>query len=478
MSMRGRALRRGLAPRQEWYVEHVRCHADLPPGNAMDNVVLAVRLAGRLDQEALGAALDDLVVRHQMLRSSFPDLGDAACQLIYDDTAMARTTLDFSTDDDPYQSLLNLVEQRRYTRIDISTFPVVGADVVVLGPEDHALVLRLHHLLIDALSTQVLFADLEALYRFRIGAAPPPEPLGMEYSTFVERQRARLMNGASEADVDYWEKVLEGVQHPLPMPVDRPRNAVDGYVQGAHKFQLPASVVRSVEAFASRQHATPYMVYLAAYHALLHQLSGVRRIVLATTQSARDEDDEQQLLGHSFNLVWVATDLTPNTTFEELLNQVRGHVLDAYEHRDVPTRALVKRLRPDHAWSSPFDLKQLSHAYFDLVSRGGALPQLEGLQSTLVPIPTVLREFRLPDHPLTRWVWQATDNPAINLSDTGGLVGGHVTYNQLTYEPDTIQRLASAYTQLLHVWAARPETPLGTFATPAGARDSRTGGPA
>ncbi len=350
---------------------------------------LVLHLTGDLDAAALQKALHDLVVRHEPLRTVFPEgPGGTPYQHVLD-PARAQVTLTEQRADGADALARAVAETVRHT-FDLSTDIPVRAWLLRAGPADAVLVLLLHHIAADGFSLAPLTRDLATAYTARAeGSAPAWEPLPVSYADYTLWHH-RLLGDADDAgsffsrQYDYWRDQLAHLPQSVTLPADRPRPAVLDHSGDLLTFTVDAELHRGILELARSAGATPFMVLHAAMAALLTRLGAGDDIPLGSGIAGRPDDSLQDLVGMFVNLQVIRTDTSGDPTFAELLGRVRETSLSALAHQDIPFDALVEKLNPERS-SSHHPLFQISLV---LQNDGRADFDLPGLRVRVEGAPT------------------------------------------------------------------------------------------
>ncbi|MDL4774583.1 non-ribosomal peptide synthetase [Actinomadura xylanilytica] len=317
--------------------------------SATYNMPVALRIRGPLDRGALRAAIGDLVARHETLRTVLPDSGGVPRQVVLDPAA-ARPELE-TTDTTAAELPVRLGTAAGYA-FDISAEPPLRSHLFRVGPEDHVVLLLMHHVGGDGWSMAPLARDVILAYAARVeGRAPEWAPLPVQYADYTLWQRELL---GSEDDpeslvskqIAYWRDALAGLPEELELPADRPRPAESSYRGGTARFRLGAGV-RSALLTAARETGTsPFMVAQAAFAALLTRLGAGTDVPIGSPIAGRTDEALDDLVGVFVNMLVFRTDTSGDPTFRDLLARVRETDLAAYAHQDVPFERLVEVLNP------------------------------------------------------------------------------------------------------------------------------------
>ncbi|MDM4141091.1 MULTISPECIES: non-ribosomal peptide synthetase [Mycobacterium] len=321
-------------------------------GGATYNMPIAFRINGALDVEALGAALDDVIARHESLRTIFPDVDGAPFQQVLPARAgmwrRGGAAVVSVPESDALQELLTLVAYR----FDLSAEIPIRAQIYSVGPEQYLVGIVVHHITYDGWSLPPLARDVAEAYRARRqGLAPQWAPLAVQYVDYTLWQRAHLgdlddSDSPIAAQLDYWKHTLAGMPERLALPTDRPYPAVADYRGASVPVDWPAELQRRVRGVAGEYNATSFMVVQAALAVLLAKLSASSDVAVGFLIAGRRDPALDELVGYFINTLVLRVDLAGDPTFVELLARVRQRGLAAFEHQDVPFEVLVERLNP------------------------------------------------------------------------------------------------------------------------------------
>ncbi|MCI3928030.1 non-ribosomal peptide synthase/polyketide synthase [Streptomyces sp. AN091965] len=320
------------------------------------NMPLVLHLAGDIDTPALQASLNDLVTRHESLRTVFPaGPGGTPYQQVLD-PAQARVTV-AERHVDGTDALAQAIADTVRHPFELSADLPVRARLLRAGPAESVLVLLLHHIAADGFSLAPLTRDLATAYTARAGGtAPAWEPLAVQYADYTLWQH-RLLGDAGDPDslfgrqYAYWRDQLAGLPQSVTLPADRPRPAVLDHSGDLLQFTLDAELHQGIAQWARTAGATPFMVLHAAMAALLSRLGAGDDIPLGSGIAGRTDDGLHDLVGMFVNLQVIRTDTSGDPTFAELLARVRETSLAALTHQDIPFDSLVEKLNPERSTS-------------------------------------------------------------------------------------------------------------------------------
>ncbi|MFI6579569.1 amino acid adenylation domain-containing protein [Embleya sp. NPDC050493] len=323
--------------------------------SATYNMPIVLRLSGELDVPALEASLNDVVTRHESLRTVYPEIGGKPYQDILD-PERARIGLTVQPIRDEQALRDAIVATARHT-FDLSCEVPLKAWLFSTGPTEYALALVVHHIAADGWSAAPLARDLATAYTAHVrGADPEWAPLPVQYADYTLWQRELL---GDDDDPDsrytrqyaYWAQQLAGLPEQVTIPGDRPRPAVLEYRGDLLQFTLGADVHAGVGELARASNATPFMVLQATMAALLTRLGAGTDIAIGSGIAGRTDDALKDLIGLFVNTWVMRTDTSGDPTFAELIAQVRRSSLAAYTHQDIPFESLVEKLNPKRSAS-------------------------------------------------------------------------------------------------------------------------------
>ncbi|HEX2079919.1 MAG TPA: amino acid adenylation domain-containing protein, partial [Longimicrobium sp.] len=412
----------------------------LEPESPAYNISAAWRLAGPLDEGALGAAVDALVLRHEALRTTF-DLADGAPVQVIAPSAGARlevTALDGLPAGERVGAARRVAEEEADRPFDLARGPLFRPRLLRLAADDHVLVITLHHIVGDGWSMRVLYQELGVLYAASLRGEPAPLPeLPIQYVDYAAWEREELQGQALEAELAWWRDHLAGAPPLLELPTDHPRPAARSYRGAQSPVVLPAELVDTLRSVANGEGATLFMGLLAAWTALLARWSGQEDVVMGTAVAGRDQAETEGLIGFFANILALRTNLSGDPTYRELLGRVRAEALAALAHAQAPFERVVEELRPDRTLSySP-----VVQVVFSLgVPAAG--PALEGVRASRLEVDR----------------WTAKFDLAVELAEhPDGSIHGGVQYSTQLFEASTIERLLRHFRALLQTVAGDPD---------------------
>jgi amino acid adenylation domain-containing protein/non-ribosomal peptide synthase protein (TIGR01720 family) len=423
--------------------------------SAQYNMPAALALSGDLRLPALARALDEVVRRHEVLRTTFGAADGRPFQVVhagYPQASPRWPLVDLSRlagrrggSGAGDGALADLARREARRPFDLARGPLARATVVRRGPGEHVLLLTLHHAVADGWSMGVLVRELSALYAAFAAGRPSPLPdLAVQYADFALWQREWLQGAAMEERLAYWLERLDGLPPSLDLPTDRPRPAVLSSRGGHRPLRLPAALAAGLDRLARRSGATPFMTVLAGFAALLHRYGGQDDLALGTPVAARNRLELEPLIGVFVNTLVLRLHAGGDPAFGSFLEQARRHTLDAQAHEDVPFERLVDALDPER------DL-----ARNPLVQ---VMVSLQSLPREEIELPGL----RLRPGPAAE-TGAAQLDLSLTLAEGGDGIAGSLEYAADLFDAATVDRMAGHLVHLLSGAVARPETPLSAL---------------
>ncbi|MBV9773008.1 MAG: amino acid adenylation domain-containing protein, partial [Gemmatimonadetes bacterium] len=407
--------------------------------SATYNIPAPVRLRGPLDAEALRRALEEIVRRHEALRTVFRSVGGRAAQLVLAPERLALYVADLSPLPEAEQAaaVRARVAGDAARPFDLENGPLFRASLLRLGADEHVLLLCLHHIVSDGWSMGVLFREMEALYgAYASGEASPLPPLEVQYPDYAVWQRKHLVGEVLEAQLAYWKERLAGAPALLELPTDRPRPAVESHRGAMHLFRLPAGVTDGLKGVSRREGATLFMTLLGAFQLLLSRYSGQEDVVVGTPIAGRRQSETETLIGFFVNTLVVRTDLAGAASFREVLRSVREAALGAYAHQELPFERLIEELQVERSLSR-HPLFQVMFVLQDRAAEG----KMAGLGLEAEPSEGGVSRFDL----------------TLSMREEEGGMAGMLEYATDLFDAATIEGLAGHFRVLLEGIAADPD---------------------
>jgi amino acid adenylation domain-containing protein len=341
---RSGALPLSFAQQRLWFLDRME------PGNSFYNVPRAFRLAGALRAIALEQSLNEIVRRHESLRTRIGMSNGSPVQLIdpWRKLTLAVTDLGGVPAPEREDAARRLVMEEAHRPFDLKTGPLFRAFLIRMADDDHVFVMNTHHIVSDRWSAVVLMGELAALYEAFVAGKPSPLPeLTVQYADWAVWQRKFLTGEQLERELAYWKKQLEGAPPVLDLPTDRPRPAVETFRGAYQSIVVPVATLERLRALSRQEGVTFFMTLLGAFSVLLSRYSRQQDIVIGSPIAGRNHRETEKLIGFFINTLVLRTSVAGNPTFRELLGRVSETAMGAYAHQELPFEKLVEELRPE-----------------------------------------------------------------------------------------------------------------------------------
>ncbi|MEG4809778.1 amino acid adenylation domain-containing protein [Microcoleus sp. F8-D3] len=422
---RSESIPLSFAQTRLWFLDR------LQQDSAFYNIPLALRLFGQLNITALQSSINEIIRRHEALRTNFAIVGDQPVQVI-------ASTLIFQL---PVVNLLHLSESQREIEakrlatveanrpFNLEQEPLLRGEVLQLGETEYVLLLTMHHIISDGWSLRVFVRELTELYQAFCTGRPPVLPeLPVQYADFAVWQRQWLTGEILETQLHYWKEQLKNAPNLLELPTDRARSAVQTFRGGYYYAAFSKELSAELTTLSKRAGVTLFMTLLAAFVTFLYRYSGQDDIVVGTPVAGRNRRELEGLIGFFVNTLVLRTDLGGNPSFEQLLNRVREVALQGYTHQDLPFEQLVEALQPTRNLSYT-PLFQVMFALDD------AVPSMELLDLAVssYSVEIVTAKFDL----------------TLSMENTADGLVAEWEYNSDLFDETTIVRMAEHFQTLL-----------------------------
>jgi amino acid adenylation domain-containing protein len=428
------------AQQRLWFLDQ------LTPGNPFYNVPAITSVREPLDLSALERSLNEIVRRHETLRTTFMAVDGQPLQVIAPTLEVLLPVMDLrplpATDRETEARRLAAEEAER--PFDLAQGPLLRTTLLRLDEQENLLLVTMHHIISDGWSQRVFLRELTTLYAaFLTEKASPLEELPIQYADYAVWQRQWLQGEVLHTQLAYWKRQLGGVPAVLQLPTDHPRPEVQTF-RGAEQFlSLSERLSEALRALSRREGVTLFMTLLAAFQMLLHRYSGQDEIVVGSPIAGRTRAEIEGLIGFFINTLVLRTDLSGDPPFRELLGRVREVALGAYAHQDVPFEKLVEELRP---------LRDLSRTpmfqvFFNLLNFSDNTLDLPEPRTENDAAYNVAAKFDL----------------TLYAGERDGIIQLVLVYNTNLFEWGTIRRMLGHFQTLLEGIVAHPEDHLSTL---------------
>ena len=410
------------------------------------NVPLTLHLRGELQLIALKQSLNQLIIRHETLRTTFKEINDIPVQVIQSPFELELTEVDLSglTPSLQKTQLQKFLQQENQQQFNIEKDPPIRAKLFNLGETQNILLVTLHHIASDGWSVSVFAQELSACYEAAVIGQPSSLPkLPVQYADFAIWQRNWLQGSTLKTQLDYWKEKLQELPQ-LQLPTDHPRPATETFRGAEQIFSLSAELTAKLNRLSQQQGVTLFITLLAAFKVLLYRYSGQEQIVVGSPIANRNRREIEGLIGFFVNSLVMYTDLHGEPSFLEILNRVRKTALEAYVHQDLPFEKLVEELQPERSLKhNPLFQVMFAVQQTEALVSSFSLPNLE---MSLEPVAGVEMTVRMD---LELHLWQEGEELKV-----------WCAYNRDLFEAETISRMLSHYQNLLSAAVENPEQPI------------------
>jgi amino acid adenylation domain-containing protein/non-ribosomal peptide synthase protein (TIGR01720 family) len=415
------------AQRRLWFF------AQMEGGSRAYHIPVAFRLRGKLDYAAFSQALNSIVTRHEVLRTTFTEVDGEPFQQITSghNERFPLIEHDLRLKGDAATELDRIMSEEANSPFDLERGPLRRGRLMRLGEQEHIFQITMHHIVSDAWSLEVLFRELSVLYRAQLeGEVDPLPDLEIQYSDFAVWQQECIEHGTLRQQADYWKSTLAEAPELLELPTDHPRPDQQSYTGAFVAFELDRELTAELRALSLRHDTTLYMTLFAAWAILLARLSGQQDLLIGTPAANRGRTEIEPLIGFFVNTLAVRLDLSDSPTVSALLKQVREQTVAAQQHQDLPFDQVVELIQPirSPAHSSLF---QVMFAWDNMAKGMLTLPQIE-------VEPITVGSYHVAKFDLT-----------FTLGEKDETIVGGIEYATSLFERPTIERYLGYFRHLI-----------------------------
>ncbi|MGB1060802.1 MAG: non-ribosomal peptide synthetase, partial [Ketobacter sp.] len=422
------------AQQRLWFIDQ------LQSGSASYNISAALRLKGALDVEALRMSFDDIVRRHEVLRTTFVSEEGQGRQVINEHQRWELPTISLEplSTEEQEEVIKARFKGDAHTSFDLINGPLLRTRLIRLSSIEHVIIVSMHHIISDGWSMGVFIREMALLYdAYRQDKASPLQELDIQYADYSLWQREWLAGERLDRQLSYWKTRLDGVPV-LELPTDFPRPPVHSYDGHNQPFQLSRELTAALNDLARQQGVTLFMVLLAGLQVLLHRYSGQDDICVGTPIAGRIRPEVEKLIGCFVNTLAIRSDLKNNPSFLSLLKQVQQNLTGAYDHQDIPFERLVDELGVAREMSHT-PLFQVMFVLQNATNTGSF--SLPGLEIELLPEESETSKFDI----------------TINMREENGQLKGDFEYRTDLFLGQTIGRMLGHFSRILAQLAENPE---------------------
>jgi non-ribosomal peptide synthetase component F len=426
-----------FAQKRLWFLDQFE------PGSPFYNIPSAVRLSGELDVAILEQTLNEIVRRHEVLRTTFATMDEEPVQLIAPALELPLLVKDLRDLPKPEREAeaLQLATEEAMRPFDLTRGPLLRVTLLQLEAREYIVLLTMHHIISDGWSMGVLIGEIAAIYgAFSSGRSAPLPELPIQYADFAHWQREWLQGEVLEAQISYWKQQLAGGASVLELPTDRPRPAVQTNRGATLSRKLPADLIGALKALGQRERVTQFMTLLAAFQTLLYRYSDQLDVSVGSPIANRNRAEIEGLIGFFVNTLVLRADFSGAPTFRELLQRVREVMLGAYAHQDLPFEMLVEVLQPERDMSrSP-----LFQVMFILQNAPVRAQRLPGLALEMLDVHSGSSTFDL----------------TLSMAEEADGMDAAIEFNTDLFDASTIESMLEHFQVLLEGVVADPDQPV------------------
>ena len=327
-----------FAQQRQWFL------AQLESNSSFYNIPAAIRLQGQLNIALLEKSFNQVIQRHEILRTAFHTVNGIAKSVINSEFHLNLTVIEINeglaTEPLHSEQISSYIQQETQQPFKLDELPLFRVKVLRLSPEEHIILLTIHHIIADAWSVEILVQEVATLYH----ASTLPD-LPIQYKDYAVWQREILQGKILETQLTYWKKQLKDALTVLALPTDYPRPAIQTYQGDTVRFEISQELTTSLKTFTQQQGCTIFMTLLAVFKILLYRYTNNEDIIIGTPIANRNRSELEPLIGFFINTLALRTDLSGNPTVETLLQRIKETCLNAYAHQDIPFEQLVDELQ-------------------------------------------------------------------------------------------------------------------------------------
>jgi non-ribosomal peptide synthetase component F/alpha-ketoglutarate-dependent taurine dioxygenase len=420
--------------------------AQLQPDSSTYNELFALRLIGLLNVVALEQSLNEIVRRHEVLRTTFAVDRGQPFQAIASTLKIKLPIIDLRhlSAIEQATEVQRLINQESHNSFNLTQAPLLRCTLLHTHAQEHIVLFSIHHIVSDGWSMGVFVQELAALYAaFSVGESSPLPQLPIQYADFAIWQRQYLQGERREALLTYWKQQLANLPV-LQLPTIRPRAEVTTNRGSSYSFVIPTSVVQEVQLLSQQAGVTLFMTLLASFKLLLQRYCHQDDLVVGTDVANRNQAEIEPLIGFFINLLVLRTDLSGNPTFLELLQRIRTQTLAAYAHQDLPFDELVRALQPERNLGNSVPLFQVLFVLQNIPKSSLALP---GITFKILEVESKTSRFDL----------------SVLLAETEQGIEGKWQYNADLFAPNTIINMTNHWQTLINNIVSQPQSRINTL---------------
>jgi polyketide synthase PksJ len=423
-----------------WFLEQME------PGCPAYNIPSAVRLSGKLNIKALQQSFNEIIKRHESLRTTFSVVDGLPVQVIAPQLELELPVVDMCSipESQQHDKVQKYVYEDNYKPYDLAKGPLIRASLLKLSEDEHVLIMNLHHIISDGWTLQVLMRELATAYEALAANKPVMLPeLPIQYADFTIWQKSMMKGEVLGKQLDYWKSVLSGSKFVLELPGDRQRPPVQGFKGARQYMELSPKLTEALNEMAQKKGVTPFMILMSVFKILLYRYSGNGDVIVGTPIAGRNRTELEGLIGFFVNTLALRTDLTDNPTFSELLKRVSDGTQGAYDHQEMPFEVLVEELQPERDLSR----NPIFQVCFSYQNDTVPVMIIAGLTMTPVEVDSGTARFDLE----------------LQLWKSGDSIRGFIEYSTELFDKNTVVKMIEHFRILLEAVVQGQDGPVSTL---------------
>ncbi len=437
---RDQELPLSFAQHRLWFLDR------LEPNSPFYNIPENYRIKGPLNPVILQQTVNEIIRRHEILRTGFYTVDGKPLQQIRENLEIEIPLTDLShlQKEDREKQAAYIIKQRNLEPIPLDRLPLFRFELIRLTPNEHIACLVIHHIISDNWSTHVLMSEIGVIYdSFVRGDVSPLPPLPIQYADFAHWQRNWLSGAVLEQQLAFWKRQLEGSPPVLEMPKDRPRPAVQTFDGSFKTKQLSAELSRRIKALSGEEGATLFMTLLAAFSTLLYRWSGQDDINIGTPIANRNHPEIESLIGFFVNTLVLRVHLDGRPSFRSLIQRTKEIALNAYAHQDLPFEKIVEAVDPE---------RNMSHSPLFQVMFALQSSQASGM------VPSGRSDISI--EPVEAHSATAKFDLTMFVVEENNRLGAALEYNTDLFDGSTIEKMLAHFERLLTAMTEAPDQPI------------------
>nr|AGH69808.1 non-ribosomal peptide synthase [Nostoc sp. 'Peltigera membranacea cyanobiont'] len=427
-------LQLSFAQQRMWFLYQ------LDSSSSFYNGSFQIKIIGALNVTVLEQSVNEIIRRHEVLRTNFPTIKGVPLQAITPTLSITLPVVDLQGLTEAF--VQQLVARQVRQPFDLVTGPLLRVTLLLLSPETHLLILTIHHIITDGWSMGIFFKELGTLYQAFTNGEPSPLPeLAIQYADFSVWQREWLTGEVMQKQVDYWKQQLADAPPLLKLPTDYPRPLVQTFCGATRLFELDPDLTFQLKTLSKKSGITLFMTLMTAFVTLLYRYSSQKDICVGFPIANRDYSELDPLIGLFVNTLVLRTQIEGNPSFSKLLEKIGHLALDAYAHQNAPFEQVVEALKPERS----LGYNPLFQVMFTLDNLSVDTFELPGIKLTPEPIERGIAQFDL----------------SLSIQQTQKGLTGSWEYNSDLFKPNTIARMTGHFQILLEAIVANPDQRVG-----------------